>query len=163
MKNAVFCDIQIKFIPHRKHKEASSGCIKTGMCFTASNFCTESDIWLEALPSCRNLCPQPLVAPLPPKCIAPPLKLFYVELASETLCRRYELTVIKNRQRKKLQAPVDCPSCILFKFLATFSSALANVERRCNVEMSLQGARSKKKKKKMKFCDTIHCLPLHIS
>jgi hypothetical protein len=73
---------------------------------------TTSDVWLGALSWCRNRCPcLPLVAPLPPNCISQPLHNLQVEMTSNTLSRRYKLTVHQTVDVKGFREILQCPSC----------------------------------------------------
>jgi hypothetical protein len=71
---------------------------------------TTSDVWLCALSWCRNHCPcLPLVAPLP-------LQNSHVEVTSNSLSRRYELTTHQTVCVKEFRELFDYPSYSLNAF-----------------------------------------------
>jgi hypothetical protein len=67
---------------------------------------TTRDVWLGTLSWCRNHCPcLPLVAPLP-------LQNLHVEMTSNTLPRRYELTVHQTVHVGEFMDLFECPRTV---------------------------------------------------
>jgi hypothetical protein len=52
----------------------------------------------------------PLVAPLPPNFIAQPIRNLQVEITSNILARKYNLTVHQSVDIKEFRERFDCPS-----------------------------------------------------
>jgi hypothetical protein len=56
----------------------------------------------------------PIVAPLPPNCIAQPLQNVHIEMTSNSLSRQYEIVVHQTVDVKEFRELFDCPSEVVF-------------------------------------------------